>query len=308
MAALDNIKYKLETHKTLVYVLTGILLAIMIIMLNNKYYVPYFFPNLNELKDDNTYILTNTQNKQDLLLVKGMLPFNNNEIVFNTSNKKSQKYVKMSKSTNNSNGAELTYSFWVNKKSSQSSNYKDRIILLKGLKSSNVTVKAPLIKFGNNSEELVIQFNTSKGDEEAVIDTNSFNITGGDRWYLVTVVLQDFKNPDDNFEEGINVLIYLNGSLINSGTVIKNKSLKLNDAPLYILPNVDGTNFNALGGNLCDMKYHNYALSQIEINQLYHTELNEIPFKTALDLKMSSGSGSSQHKFDLNLLNETEQI
>ena len=69
---------------------------------------------------------------------------------------------------NNSGGAELTYSFWVNKNSSQSANYKDRVILLKGLKSSNVTVKAPLIKFGNNSNQLVIEFNTSKKDNNVV--------------------------------------------------------------------------------------------------------------------------------------------
>ena len=304
MEALDTFKVKLNQHSKII---GGVLSGIIIILLNHRYYIPYFFPELNDLRDDKRFILTNTRNKYNLFLIKGILPFNNNEIIFNTTNSTSQKYVKIPNSINNKNGAELTYSFWINKKSAQASEYANRVILLKGLKSSEV--KCPLIKFGDSSDKLVIEFNTSDGTEEVCIgdtctEPTTFNITGGSRWYLVTLVLQDFRNADDNFEEGINVLIYLNGSLVNSGTVIKGKTLKTNNSPLYILPNVDETDYNGLGGTLADIKYHNYALNQIEIKRLYNTAINEVPFKTALDLKQKQSVGSSDRKFDLQLINE----
>lgn len=287
--------------------ISGILIAFVIIILNHRYYVPYFFPELNDLRDDKIFILTNKRKKQDLLLIKGLLPFNNNEIIFNTTNKYSRKYVKMSKSMNNPNGTEMTYSFWINKNSAQSSEYADRVILLKGLKGTDVS--CPIIKFGDTSDKLIIGFNTSDGLEEVCIGEScnvpsTFNITGGDRWYLITVVLQDYRNPDDNFEEGINVLVYLNGSLINSGTVLKGKSLKTNNSPLYILPNVNDNNYNSLSGSIADITYHNYALDQIEINKMYNTSINQVPFKTALDLKIQNNESTSDRKFDLQLMNE----
>ena len=302
--ALNKIKNKVPTKHLLTA--AGVVIAILILLLHNQFYIPYFFSELDELHDDKRYILTNTNNKTDKFLIKGILPLNNNEIVYNTVNIKSQKYVKLSKSINNQGGSQFSYSFWMNKYSAdEPSNYANRIILLKGLKAENVIVKAPLIKFGNNSDELVIEFNTSKNDKRITIDETKFNLTSGNKWFLVTVVFQDFVNPDDNFEEGIYVSVYLNDSLINSGYTYKDHSLRLNNSPLYILPNVNNSDFNSLSGKLCDMRYHNYALSQMDIKDLYNNSLNEVPFKTALDLKMNTDLKSSQKKLDLKLINET---
>ena len=279
--------------------LAGIIVSLIIVVLHQRYYITYFFPELNDLRDDKIFILTNTRNKQDLFLIKGMLPLNNTEILFNTSNRNSVNYVKMNKSMNNPDGAEMTYSFWLNKKSSTLSDYQNKVLLLKGLK--NTDNKCPLIKFGDSSSDVIIEFNTSGGTETIKIDAG---ITGGDKWFLITLVLKDFRNPDDNFEEGINVLAYLNGSLVNSGTVIKGQTLKTNNSPLYILPKMNDTDYNSLSGTICDLKYFNYALDQVEIKKIYNSNLTQLPFKTALDLKVQNSLNTSKQKYDLQLLNE----
>ena len=302
--AINKIKNKVPTKHLLTAV--GVVIAILILLLHNQFYIPYFFSELDELSSDNRYILTNTNNKTDKFLIKGILPLNNNEIVYNTVNIKSQKYVKLPKSINNKGGSQFTYSFWMNKYvSDDSSSYANRNILLKGLKAENVIIKSPLIKFGNNSDKLVIEFNTSKDDKRITLDESKFNLTSGNKWFLITVVFQDFVNHEDSFEEGINVSVYLNDSLINSGYTFKHHSLRLNNSPLYILPNVNNSNFNSLSGKICDMRYHNYALSQMDIKDLYNKSLNEEPFKTAIDLKMNTDIKSSQKKLDIKLINET---
>ena len=285
----------------------GIIISIMVVTLHQKYYVQYFFPELNDLRDDKSYILTNSRNKQDLFLIKGMLPLNNSEIVFNTTNINSSNYVKMSKSVNNPNGSEMTYSFWLNKKSATLGDYQNKVLLLKGLK--NTETKCPLIRFGEESNQIYIEFNTSGGKQEICIGENcnpatQLGITDGDKWFLITIVLKDFRNPEDNFEEGINVLIYLNGSLVNSGTVIKGQTLKTNNSPLYILPKMNSTDYRALPGTICDLKYFNYALDQVEIKRLYNTDLTQLPFKTAVDLRLKDSMNVSKQKYDLQLLNE----
>tara|TARA_B110000259_G_scaffold153644_1_gene173947 strand:- start:630 stop:1523 length:894 start_codon:yes stop_codon:yes gene_type:complete len=290
-----------------ILLLTGIIISVIILILHQNFYVKYFFPELNDLRNDKSFILTNTQNKQDLFLIKGMLPLNNTEILFNTGNKNSTNYIKMSKSINNPSGSEMTYSFWLNKKSASVSDYSNKVILLKGLKNSNT--KCPLIRFGDESNKMFIEFNTSSGTEEICIGENclpptQLGITDGDKWFLITVVLKDFRNPDNNFEEGINVLVYLNGSLVNSGTVIKGQTLKTNNSPLYILPHMNDADYRSLSGTICDMKYFNYALDQIEIKNIYNNNLNQHPFKTALDLKIQNSTNTSRQKYDLQLLNE----
>ena len=256
------------------------------------------------------YINKNINNKTNKYLIKGLLPLSNSEIQFNTYNEKAGNYVKMPISINNDGGSQYSYSFWLNKKPSQE--YANRIILLKGLKNdNNTTIKNPLIKFGNNSNELVIQFNTTNKDNNEIIlgkDNNIFDITTGDVWYLVTVVFKDSINTMTNFENGIVVLVYLNGSLIDSGHEFRNDTLKLNEGPLYILPSIkDQTHYN-LNANLSDIMYHNYALSQYEIEKIYKEGPNIDQFKTAIDIRRSGLSKDTPQTRDLYILNELQQI
>ena len=304
---LQNFFYNFSSPILLV---TGLVVAFLILILNNKYYVNYFFPELVAAQDDIVYINKNINNRTNKYLIKGLLPLSNSEIQFNTYNDKSNNYVKIPISINNNGGSQYTYSFWLNKKPSQE--YANRIILLKGLKNDDeINIKNPLIKFGDNSNELIIQFNTTNNDHNEIVlgrNNNIFDITTGDVWYLVTVVFQDSINTRTNFENGVVVLVYLNGSLIDSGHEFKNDSLKLNEGPLYLLPSIkDQTHYN-LNANLSDIMYHNYALSQYEIEKIYKEGPNTDQFKTAIDIRRSGLSKDTPKTRDLYILNELQQI
>ena len=288
----------------------GLVVAFVILILHNRYYVNYFFPELVAAQDDMVYIKNNINNKANKFLIKGLLPLSNSEIKFNTSNDKVSNYVKVPVSINNDGGSQYSYSFWLNKK--PSAEYEDRIILLKGLKNDeDISIKSPLIKFGESSKELVIEFNTAKNDNNRIVigeNNNIFDITTGDVWYLVTIVFKDSVNSVTNFENGVEVLVYLNGSLIDSGYQFKNDSLKINDAPLYILPSIkDKTHYN-LNSSVSDIMYHNYALSQYEIEKIYKEGPNTDQFKTAIDIQRDGLNKDTAQTRDLYILNELQQI
>lgn len=292
-----------------ILLVSGVIVSIIILILNNKYYVNYFFPELVAAQSDFVYIKKNMNNKINKYLIKGKLPLSTSEIKFNTYNYKAQNYVKVPQSINVDGGAQYTYSFWLNKKPSDE--YANRIILLRGLKNDEISIKSPLIKFGNNSNELVIQFNSTNNENNQIVlgkDTNIFDITTGDVWYLVTVVFKDAINYRTNFENGIVVLIYLNGSLIDSGHEYKHDTLKINDGPLFILPSINNQTHHNLNANIADLMYHNYALSQYEIEKIYKEGPNTDEYRTAVQIRNKGLGKDTPQIRDLHMLNELKQI
>jgi hypothetical protein len=292
-----------------ILLVSGVIVSIIILILNNKYYVNYFFPELVAAQSDFVYIKKNMNNKINKYLIKGKLPLSTSEIKFNTYNYKAQNYVKVPQSINVDGGAQYTYSFWLNKKPSDE--YANRIILLRGLKNDEISIKSPLIKFGNNSNELVIQFNSTNNENNEIVlgkDTNIFDITTGDVWYLVTVVFKDAINYRTNFENGIVVLIYLNGSLIDSGHEYKHDTLKTNDGPLFILPSINNQTHHNLNANIADLMYHNYALSQYEIEKIYKEGPNTDEYRTAVQIRNKGLGKDTPQIRDLHMLNELKQI
>lgn len=292
-----------------ILLVSGVIVSIIILILNNKYYVNYFFPELVAAQSDFVYIKKNMNNKINKYLIKGKLPLSTSEIKFNTYNYKAQNYVKVPQSINVDGGAQYTYSFWLNKKPSDE--YANRIILLRGLKNDEISIKSPLIKFGNNSNELVIQFNSTNNENNEIVlgkDTNIFDITTGDVWYLVTVVFKDAINYRTNFENGIVVLIYLNGSLIDSGHEYKHDTLKTNDGPLFILPSINNQTHHNLNANIADLMYHNYALSQYEIEKIYKEGPNTDEYRTAVQIRNKGLGKDTPQLRDLHMLNELKQI
>ena len=305
-SGLKNIFFSFSSPILLV---SGVIVSIIILILNNKYYVNYFFPELVAAQSDFVYIKKNMNNKINKYLIKGKLPLSTSEIKFNTYNYKAQNYVKVPQSINVDGGAQYTYSFWLNKKPSDE--YANRIILLRGLKNDEISIKSPLIKFGNNSNELVIQFNSTNNENNEIVlgkDTNIFDITTGDVWYLVTVVFKDAINYRTNFENGIVVLIYLNGSLIDSGHEYKHDTLKINDGPLFILPSINNQTHHNLNANIADLMYHNYALSQYEIEKIYKEGPNTDEYRTAVQIRNKGLGKDTPQLRDLHMLNELKQI
>ena len=305
-SGLQNLFFSFSSPILLV---SGVIVSIIILILNNKYYVNYFFPELVAAQSDFVYIKKNMNNKINKYLIKGKLPLSTSEIKFNTYNYKAQNYVKVPQSINVDGGAQYTYSFWLNKKPSDE--YANRIILLRGLKNDEISIKSPLIKFGNNSNELVIQFNSTNNENNEIVlgkDTNIFDITTGDVWYLVTVVFKDAINYRTNFENGIVVLIYLNGSLIDSGHEYKHDTLKTNDGPLFILPSINNQTHHNLNANIADLMYHNYALSQYEIEKIYKEGPNTDEYRTAVQIRNKGLGKDTPQLRDLHMLNELKQI
>tara|TARA_Y100000389_G_scaffold144867_1_gene143297 strand:+ start:145 stop:1101 length:957 start_codon:yes stop_codon:yes gene_type:complete len=306
------------------FIIAGVILAIIIVFLFNKYYIPYFFPYLVKLENKNNinFIENGDTYKQELHLIKGILPFNNGEIEFKTNNIYSNEsnYVNLHNSINLVGGTQFTYSFWINK--NKYNNFKDNIILYKGNKHGNNST--PIIKFGNNSTELEILFNVYKGDnlndtEQKImkIDSNGngnlFKLTNTDEWSLITVIFQD--SMDNDIKNGVNVSVYLNDVLLKSedfteeyikndynSSILKSAPLlKLNDDSIYILPDNDN-NLDDSKAELADIKYYNYALTQLEISQNYKKGINNVIFKKITDNDDNDNDKSIQY-LQIDLLN-----
>lgn len=286
--------------------IAGIVASLAILYAVDRVYIPYFLPELSRLADRTKgSIMNNLEHRVDKYMVKGVLPLSTSEIYFNTNNPLSMNYVRMDKSVNAKGGSEQSYSFWLNKRAS--ANYQDRVILLKGIK--NQSAKAPLIKFGRNSNELVIEFNTiKKDDNRVVLDKDIFKvISGNDMWYLITVIFRDYFDPtDEGHPSGVQMLVYINDHLADSGHVFKDDALKLNNSPLYILPSVSEREYHNLNASIADVKYHNYALNQAQIMEMVRRGHNDEAYKTALQLNDSS-FGDTKF-YELGMRNNTEGV
>lgn len=272
--------------------ISGFVLSIIIIYKMNSTYIPYFLPELTILKDKQTSsIISGRTYKTDKTLIQGVLPLSTSEITYITNDKTSDQYVNIPPSVNVDGGAQYTFTFWLNKKASP--NYKNKAILLKGQMNPadasgtrKVDIKSPLIKFGNNSEELEIHFNTlNNKDNKVVVNSDVFKVTAGDAWFLITIIIKDYKDPEENGRaNGVQVLVFLNDSLIDSGSVIKGDALKLNNSPMYILPKINNDDYTNLSGRISDLIYHNYALNQEQITNILNKGPTTSAYKTALQI------------------------
>ena len=298
------------------FFIAGIILGIIIIFLFHNYYIPYFFPYLIELEnsDNKNFIIDGDTFKQELHLIKGILPFNSEPIEFKTNPiySKDNNYVNLHKSVNLVGGTQFTYSFWLNK--NKQTEFKDIVILEKGNLTPGGDNSTPKIKFGNNSGELEISFKIYKGNDITNTDDNDktmkidsgvsgelFKLTNIDEWSLITVTFQD--SVDDNgIKNGVNVSVYLNDVLLksedfteeynrdtdNRGTLTAAPLLKLIETSIHILPHkTDDQNYNNKLDNskaeLADIKYYNYALTQLEISKNYKKGINNMMFKKITD-------------------------
>jgi hypothetical protein len=290
----------------------GVVFSLAIGYAITKYYIPYFFPNVDSYQKTSYLISNNKSNKVNKLLVKGILPLSNPEIFFNTTNIFSFHYTKIPNSINQDNGAEYSYSFWFNKKASPE--YKNRIILMKGHK--NTDTFQPIIKFGDNSDELNILFNTNKQTHNQ-ISLNISNYSTEHTWMFISITFQDNNNPytlnrslydDSIFPNGVKVQAFVNGNLEFSGQPIKNDYLIINNSPLYILPKNDNQSYYNLRGLIADIYYHNYALSLQEHMDLYKKKPNTKDFKTIVESKQSPTSlqNDNYHTRRLNIMNKIQ--
>ena len=249
----------------LIKLIVSIIISIIIFYFITKYYIPYFIISNEDHNEILHNIITSGNNRKiNVALINGVISLSSPEIVFDTANIRANNYVNIPPPLNNEG---ITYTFWLKKLSS--SEYANRIILLKGNKNS--PVYSPMIMFGNNSKELIVKFNTQKKQNNKIVfDSTSFGLIDGNNWYLISIVFKDYKNPTiGGFSTGLRILLYINGSLVDGKNIFEGDFLKFNNFPLYIMPNVRGKENYNLRGMLADVTYSNYEMEQIEIMNIF---------------------------------------
>ena len=269
----------------------------MILILYIKYYQPYFFPE-KELDGSNIdqIIKNNGTYDQELLLIKGVISMENTHpITYKTNIPNDIKYVNFSPSINKMGGNQFTYSFWFNKKNNT---YKDKEILNK--------VDSFKIKFGSDSRKLNIEFKTNNGMKKKVIDNKLFDITSHDTWFMLTAVIKDYIDyNNNNHPTGVELTVYLNDTLLDIKILedeILDTSTKGNFNILDTGPNENNpSEYNNKPGEIADIRYYNYALSHQDIIKLHKKKFNNSVFQTFHQLDSNRNKQNLHH---INLVNQ----
>ena len=283
--------------------IAAIFLSAMIFIFYHKYYKPYFFPNLDEKKNVNEIIIKNNTYSQDLLLIKGIMSMDTkSSVIFYTVNKRSPEYVRFFPSINKDGGNQYTYSFWFNKKKND---YQEKTLFYRGNYEGGIKKPSPRVGFGRNSSELVIDFQTNKEGEilnkKSTINNKLFDITDHDTWYMITIILKDYKDyKKRNFYNGVELSVYLNDALLEIEK-IEGETLRITNNKFVILPDAESsTRTTNTPGEMADIRYFNYALSHQEIVDLYNKNFNNQVFMTYLQLNTNK---SKQNLHKINMFN-----
>jgi hypothetical protein len=250
---------------------------------------------------------------------------------YNTINPLSSNFKKLGKSINDNGGAQFSYQFWMKINDTDSSNYKDLVILLRGDKNKykkgiydlatknlqamdstdsepDYMIKCPLIKFGDSYDNMIIEFNTSKDPStkmDVKVDTKSRkNLLSLSplSWYLITYVLEDNFSYVQTSENGVKVTLYINDfpyQSVSASTnpLLKNNYLRQNEGDLHLFPNITQPKDFM---QVANMSYYNYALSQKDISSIF--EKGPPSFEMKDDASTSDnkpGFISSYNKIDI---------
>lgn len=210
-------------------------------------------------------------------------------------------------------------------------NYKN----ICGTEKTDVFVKCPLIKLSQGGDVLAIELNTVQGPDGLRENARNvcndlitdWNIANGhkialrnmktsnlmDKWYMVTVVIQD-TSPDDPMplRNKVRVRVYINGMLELDRFVDGKLStmapsvIRQNTGDLYVHPvaktgstdasNDVGTSRSVM---MADLTYFNYALSQTDI---------QAQLKKQFTKRFVAGCSSNVTAADKKLLNRISQI
>lgn len=222
-------------------------------------------------------------------------------ISFNTINPHVSNYTALHRSYNRVGGAQFTYSFWlfVNSAASGRGAYGDGLkgkdIFLRGDRReytyqkrspsqlengvdeimeerTDTLIKCPRIRFGDDSNDIVIEFNTQDDidhrvsmasqvhDNDVTIRHNLMSLMTN-RWVLLTVTFED-NVPVNDFENGIIVRFFVNDILYFTHRVTS--TLRQNRGNLFLFPGGE-----IPGCSIANLRYMNYAAGFKEVKRLY---------------------------------------
>lgn len=141
-----------------------------------------------------------------------------------------------------------------------------------------VLVKSPLVRFGSDEETsygnykdyLVIECNTLNDPHKKIViggnETQFELLQSNNIWNLISIV---FKNTRDysNFINGFQITIMINDKHVKT-EMYQNETLRLNNGPFYVLPNIENTSLGSDSGYIADIRYFNYAITTEEIQKI----------------------------------------
>jgi hypothetical protein len=282
----DESKNKTDIKNIIFQVIGGVIISLII------YWLSLFALNRDKLVITNKY--SDLHKPTSFPIVNGYIDcVSGTNMVYNTFNNQSTNYINIPRSINRKGGAQFSYSFWLYLEDISPENIRNKIILCRGdvteypyrilEKSSNKIietgksniVKCPQIMFGSNYKELIVEFNTvdkfnekmvivnNVSDTDSTIRRNLLSLTPN-YWVLYTFVFEDNIQIND-FENGISVRFYVNDTLYQIHKV--RSTLKQNNGDITVLP--DATKTGIKSGRICDVYYHNYALDDVKIKDIY---------------------------------------
>jgi hypothetical protein len=116
------------------------ILAIIILFTIFKFALPFLLPDTSQFENPRDLFITK-QKDYSVKIVEGIMPINSSEVFVTTGNKFDVDYVEVPKSNNSKNGAQFSFSFWLNKgKNTDMSVFADKILLIFGLKNKETLV------------------------------------------------------------------------------------------------------------------------------------------------------------------------
>lgn len=201
---------------------------------------------------------------------------------FNTVNSFASAYLPLNPSVNIKGGAQFTYSLWLYVGNPTQAAVSLKPVFMRGdstkynytattngaSKSSlDYVAMCPLLQFGNKPMDFDIRFNTSNNVNEvmkihsqtssnSIYRQNLLNMLQS-QWFMMTIVFED-NIPINDFENGLSVKVYINGSLYQSATYAA--MLKQNNGNFFLFPegSVDQCKISSFN-------YYNYAQGEMEI-------------------------------------------
>jgi len=286
---MDNIKPgstgDTPTSNIIFQVVGGVIVALVI------YWLSLFATNRDKLVITSSYA---TNKPSSYPIVDGYIDCASGiNMRFNTSNPESKAYLAMPRSVNRKGGAQFSYSFWLYLDDVIDENIKNKVLFCKGdtrryeykvvNKADNVIldkgkaqiVKCPLVRFGKNYKEMIVEFNTTDQFDERMVIMN--NVSESDSavrrnamsltphyWVMFTFVFED-NVPINDFENGVAIKFFINDTLYQHHRV--KSTLKQNNGDMMVLPDENGVGIKS--ARICDLCYHNYSLDDLKVKDLY---------------------------------------
>ena len=224
---------------------------------------------------------------------------------WSTSNQFASNYMPLHRSLNQRGGIEFTYAFWLKVDGEHGANLSriaNQTILLRGDRRQfrwqrdeqgvvgagsqrqstefgpGILVCCPSISFGRSYNEFKVNYNTlqepmsgfvveARPNEERALRQNAMKLILNE-WALMTFVFRD-HTPSNDFDDGIEVSVYLNDSLYYMHR--SQGAFKVNQGDLYVAPSISGDPRSVMNNvHIGDLQYTNYAMKQKDVEKIYN--------------------------------------